>query len=563
MFIDDMERIRIEDICNDTLDLCPPCVNAACLPQKIYKFCKEAMITYLTDNDLSILFAFIIVIWASIFLELWQRIEYTLRYRWNLLNVKPDIDERPEFKERTKNYVRINQYTGLSETYYPIKYQLRQYAISAVFCLICIAFFIATVMCIRATVYFFRYSVYLSEWEFVREYGDFAVKMYSGMATVIFIKLYTPVVTKISLFLTDKEVHRTRNSYLNSFILKSFVMSFFNTYTTLFYYAFLKNLRYTHPGDHLSYDSTFGIAADVCPPALGCTASLSIHILFLMLKNYVVMLIKKSGIVPLLYNYYKRVKNIRALKKKEQDWSKQHLPQWEVDYELIKPCQMFFLESFTSSVLEFGAVTLFVASLPLLPLLALINNIINLRLSSMTLTRRIRRSIPSRVNGLGAWNTVLLVLTRISFVISGCIIAFTTIFVHRVTYIIEKGNYTGFVFNTLSAFLIDDFNTQMRSNIIKHYPNLTACYYPGLRKHYNETRKYELSDRYYQILSFELLCLVIFVHFGFFCTNLLTILIPKEPELIRESIQFEEQKWKMENINKTEEFLENYSVNSF
>lgn len=54
-----------------------------------------------------------------------------------------------------------------------------------------------------------------------------------------------------------------------------------------------------------------------------------------------------------------------------------------------------------SAVIQFGFVTLFVASFPLAPLFALLNNIIEIRLDAKKFVAELRRPIAARAKDIG------------------------------------------------------------------------------------------------------------------------------------------------------------------
>lgn len=62
---------------------------------------------------------------------------------------------------------------------------------------------------------------------------------------------------------------------------------------------------------------------------------------------------------------------------------------------------------FCSPVVQFGFITLFVASFPLAPLLALFNNIIEVRVDAWKLTTQYRRPVASKTHSIGAWEEIL------------------------------------------------------------------------------------------------------------------------------------------------------------
>lgn len=72
------------------------------------------------------------------------------------------------------------------------------------------------------------------------------------------------------------------------------------------------------------------------------------------------------------------------------------------------------------AVIQFGFVTLFVASFPLAPLLALVNNLFEIRVDAWKFTTQFRRIVPEKAQDIGAWQailqgvTILAVVTNVS-----------------------------------------------------------------------------------------------------------------------------------------------------
>lgn len=74
-------------------------------------------------------------------------------------------------------------------------------------------------------------------------------------------------------------------------------------------------------------------------------------------------------------------------------------------------------------MIQFGFITLFVASFPLAPLLALINNIIEVRVDAWKFTTQFRRPVASKAHSIGAWQEILngvAVLSVVTNVSSTC-----------------------------------------------------------------------------------------------------------------------------------------------
>lgn len=67
----------------------------------------------------------------------------------------------------------------------------------------------------------------------------------------------------------------------------------------------------------------------------------------------------------------------------------------------------YFCTCTSSSVIQFGFVTLFVASFPLAPVLALVNNLFEIRVDAWKITTQFRRIVPEKAQDIGAWQPIL------------------------------------------------------------------------------------------------------------------------------------------------------------
>ncbi|XP_071051503.1 anoctamin-6-like [Onthophagus taurus] len=363
------------------------------------------------------------------------------------------------------------------------------------------------------------------------------LELYSSFMSIFLMKMYAPHLNRIAKALTDDEIHRTQDDYLNSFVFKSYILSFFNSYSMLFYKAFFKDFCYTNPSDHKIYNQMFGIASDLCAPAIGCIINLSITVGFTVGKNHILVLVYKSYLMVYLIDTFKY---IMGKIKKIPSVAMLDIPQWEQEFCLRPTCSIFFVSSFSTIVVEYGLLTFFGAAAPFLPLIALINNIVEMRATAMKLVKKSRRNVPKRVLGLGSWKWVLVVITRFSFFISGAIVSFTSSFVHRTVYYFEHGDLKGFVNDTVSVFLIEDYRDDMEDRLKEKFSDTHTCYYPGHKNSFNHTHPYQASDRFYELLAIRLLTVVVYIHLIYFVSSILSFWISKEPASIREHLAYDE-----------------------
>ena len=87
--------------------------------------------------------------------------------------------------------------------------------------------------------------------------------------------------------------------------------------------------------------------------------------------------------------------------------------------------------SYFLAVIQFGFVTMFVASFPLAPLFALLNNFVETRADAINFVVNYRRRVSEQVKDIGIWYKILEIVTKISVVVNSFVIAFTTDFIPR------------------------------------------------------------------------------------------------------------------------------------
>ena len=109
---------------------------------------------------------------------------------------------------------------------------------------------------------------------------------------------------------------------------------------------------------------------------------------------------------------------------------------------------------------------MFVAAFPLGPLFALLNIIVEIRLDAINFLCHFRRPDAVRAEDIGAWYTVLEVITKVSVLVNAFVLAFTSEFIPKLVYKMvysgrngdpsNKGTLIGYVNNSLASI---DLNT--------------------------------------------------------------------------------------------------------
>ena len=107
----------------------------------------------------------------------------------------------------------------------------------------------------------------------------------------------------------------------------------------------------------------------------------------------------------MILGYFRRRKETKNDSKKEA---------WQRDFLLEKNEKLYLFEEYLEMVIQFGFCTIFVAAFPLAPLMALLNNIVEIRLDAFKFIRLKRRVPVQMTKDIGAWAKILDSLASVS-----------------------------------------------------------------------------------------------------------------------------------------------------
>lgn len=186
-------------------------------------------------------------------------------------------------------------------------------------------------------------------------------------------------------------------------------------------------------------------------------------------------------------------------------------------------------------VIQFGFVTLFVASFPLAPLLALINNMLEIRLDAWKLTTQFRRMVPQKAQDIGAWQPIMQGIAILAVVTNAMIIAFTSDMIPRLVYYWSfsvppygsHSSYTmrGYINNTLSVFSISDFKNASKP-FSPWFGNHTTCRYRDFRYPPGHQHQYEHNIYYWHVIAAKLAFIIVMEHVIYFVKFIISYIIP-------------------------------------
>uniref|UniRef100_A0A8D2LGN1 Anoctamin n=1 Tax=Varanus komodoensis TaxID=61221 RepID=A0A8D2LGN1_VARKO len=311
-----------------------------------------------------------------------------------------------------------------------------------------------------------------------------ATSVSASVISFIIIMILNMIYEKVAIMITDFELPRTQTDYENSLTMKMFLFQFVNYYSSCFYIAFFKGKFVGYPGDPVYWLGKY--RNEECDPG-GCLLELTTQLTIIMGGKAI-----WNNIQEVLFPWLKNLLGRCCAAKS----SEKIVPRWEQDYHLQPIGKLGLFYEYLEMVIQFGFVTLFVASFPLAPLLALINNLLEIRVDAWKITTQFRRMVPRKAQDIGAWQPIMQGIAILAVVTNAMIIAFTSDMIPRLVYywsfsIPPYGNHSshtmkGYINNTLSVFAVSDFRNHSKPAVLPMFANQTTCrqvYYPILNIH--------------------------------------------------------------------------------
>uniref|UniRef100_A0A8C3TID0 Anoctamin n=1 Tax=Chelydra serpentina TaxID=8475 RepID=A0A8C3TID0_CHESE len=535
------ENIPSMEMCDErnNITMCPLC-DQTCSYWKMSSACATARASHLFDNPATVFFSVFMALWAATFMEHWKRKQMRLNYRWDLTGFEEEeAHPRAEYEAKVLEKSLRKEYIHKKTDKEKLTWKDRFPAYFTNF--ISIIFMIGLTFAIVFGVIIYRISTAAALALSSTPSGRSSVRV-TVTATAVIINLVVIIILDevygcIARWLTQIEVPKTDKSFEERLIFKAFLLKFVNAYTPIFYVAFFKGRFVGRPGDYVYIFHSFRM--EECAPG-GCLMELCIQLSIIMLgKQLIQNNLFEIGIPKMkkLIRYIK-LKRQRSLDHEEHLKKKQR---YEVDYNL-EPFAGLTPE-YMEMIIQFGFVTLFVASFPLAPLFALLNNIIEIRLDAKKFVTELRRPVAVRAKDIGIWYNILRGVGKLAVIINAFVISFTSDFIPRLVYLYmysENGTMHGFVNHTLSSFNVSDFQGGTAPNDPMELGyEVQICRYKDYREPPWSENKYEISKDFWAVLAARLAFVIVFQNLVMFMSDFVDWIIPDIPKDISQQIHKE------------------------
>ncbi|KAM9467632.1 anoctamin-2b [Clarias gariepinus] len=518
--------------------MCPLC-DTACEFWQLSTACGTARASHLFDNPATVFFAIFMSLWAVMFLEHWKRRQNSLNYSWNMTGMEEEEEHpRPKYetllleKKQKKRRNRKKNKSEPGDEKLTWKDRLPGYFINVSSILLMFGVTFAAVFAVimyRITV---SASLAKSTDPQIKSSVRVTVTATAVIINLVVILILDEIYGSVAGWLTELEIPKTETGFEERLILKAFLLKFMNAYAPIFYVAFFKGRFAGRPGDYVYVFNRYRM--EECAPG-GCLIELCIQLSIIMLgKQLIQNNIFEIGI-PKLKKLFRSLKEKKRAPEVHVEQTSRILRQWHLDYDL-EPFEGLTPE-YMEMIIQFGFVSLFVASFPLAPLFALLNNVIEIRLDAKKFATELRRPDAVRAQDIGIWYNILNGMGKFSVLINAFVISFTSDFIPRLVYqylYSPTSTMDGFIDHTLSYFNVSDFKGT--APIVS---GITVCRYKDYREPPWSSNAYEFSKQYWSILAARLGFVILFQNLVMFLGLLVAWVIPDVPKNISEQIKRE------------------------
>uniref|UniRef100_A0A8C6VR28 Anoctamin n=1 Tax=Nothobranchius furzeri TaxID=105023 RepID=A0A8C6VR28_NOTFU len=566
------DNIPSMEICDprNNITMCPLC-DRACSYWKLVTACGTARASHLFDNPATVFFSIFMALWAVLFMEHWKRRQMRLNYVWDLMGFGEEEEVRepqrsgsdtsdvficrkgPDrfflfFLSKWSVFLPLPTCFGFEEK---VKLTCTDRLPAYLTSVVMMGFMISVTFAIVFGVILYRISIkaalHISTYPAARSNIRATVKTTAAIINLIVIIILDEIYAAIARWLTILEVPKTDKSFEERLIFKTFILKFVNAFTPIVYLAFFRGRLVGRPGNYLYVVGSYRM--EECAHA-GCLMELCIQLCITMLgKQLIQNNLFEIGIPKLKKLLRKRKSEVTSLQEEEV----KILKRYEKDHFLgpfagINP-------EYMEMIIQFGMVTLFVASFPLAPLFALLNNIIEIRLDAKKFVMELRRPIAAKAKDIGIWYNLLRGLSKVAVIVNAFVIAFTSDFIPRLVYqyaYSPDSTMHGFVNHTLSYFNVSDFQkgTAPLEPMHLHY-KVQICRYKDYREPPWSSTPYDLSKEFWAILAVRLAFVIVFQNVVMLMSDFVDWLIPDIPKDI--SLQIHKEKILMVELFMKEE----------
>ncbi|MEQ2275155.1 Anoctamin-1, partial [Xenotaenia resolanae] len=254
-------------------------------------------------------------------------------------------------------------------------------------------------------------ALYMSSSPTTRSHVQLTVKTTAAIINLVVILILDEVYGAVARWLTVIEAPKTEKNFEERLIFKTFILKFVNAFTPIIYIAFFRGRLVGRPGRYLYVFESYRM--EECSDG-SCLMELCIQLSITMLGKQLIQNNLFEIGIPKLKKLIRYIQSEQGAFQEEEKQKK--LRRYETDH-FLEPFGGLTPE-YMEMIIQFGFVTLFVASFPLAPLFALLNNIIEIRLDAKKFVTELRRPVAARAKDIGIWYDILRGVAKVAVIIN-------------------------------------------------------------------------------------------------------------------------------------------------
>ena len=357
--------------------------------------------------------ALLVVTWVVFYTTGWSNENKSIALKWGTCGFENIQKDRPQFKaERKPDGTNCRSIVDNKKIqYYPESKRQASQFFSTMIVVICVVI----VACTNIATFFLikreqmRHGVDATSLDPNDVMAVFSQYLIFGLYTPIFSYFYG----HISTYLNDMENYKTDVDYEDALISKYLIFQLFNNFTAPFFVAFAKKPLFNDCIDNSCINDVRQL--------LVCIFILRYIFLFL---DFLVPFIEST-----VYQQQQNQARLSAVGTNDDDIDEDNLEDPELNFFVDETNLAEYsgpFNDYSDTIIQFGYVVFFMTVVPLIALLALLENLIKIRLSAWKICFLYRRPFVELVEDVGLWSSLMDTMGAVGLVVNVALIVFTS-----------------------------------------------------------------------------------------------------------------------------------------
>lgn len=344
-----------------------------------------------------IFYLLFLVMWTAVYKQTWKRECFTVSLKWGTYDTEGVEKPRPQFYGNPDEPLVRSVITNENEMYFPPEIRSRLMLISYV------VVFFSVLLNVAAIGVIFYVEYWIINFHTQYEFTGFNLAMAIIQASMIPITQF--LYKNLAILLNDFENHRTNTDYEDNLINKSIVFDIVNSYGALVFTAF---------GKGVVFDTCDGSCMDDLQLLLYAIFSVRTAINVLQ----VIFPMIQITVLELLASFWGAVERIG------KDQGEETIDNRDYIDEIYRETYEGPYDDYAEAVVQYGYVCAFSVAMPFLPIIALGENLLKIRMDAYRLCSLSRRPHVLLAEDIGSWETLMDLMGNIGCMISVGILVF-------------------------------------------------------------------------------------------------------------------------------------------